>query len=197
VRVSVRIVAAMIVGSLVLVGCAALKTQEITVEMTEGPWVVDPVTFDEVGTMDITLSNSGSETHLPLVASTLQTAEALENHMSEFGTANLVDELAQDENTVRGIGAALAYGNHGHFHPGGDDEVSLPDDARVDVSPEEETTHYLFAPAAVAPGAELSISVSTGKDLMGTETATSWVVVCMNEDHFDNGEYAVFAITQP
>jgi hypothetical protein len=187
----------MIVGSLVLVGCAALQSQEIEVEMAEWPWTVDPVTFDEVGSLEITFSNGGSDTHWPLVASTLQTAEALENHLQEFGTANLIDELAQDENTERGIGAALAYGNSGHFHPGGDDEVDLPDDARVDFNPEEDTIHYLFTPTSVSPGTQISVTVSTGKDLKGTESATSWVVICMNEDHFDNGEYAVFAIAKP
>jgi len=195
--VFVRLAVATIVSSMLLVGCAALQSQEITVEMAEGPWIAAPATFDEVGTMEITFSNRGSDLHLPLVASTLQPAKELESHMAEFGTVNLINELAQDEDTELGIGAALAYGNSGHFHPGGDDEIDLPVDARVDISSDGETTHYLFAPASVAPGAQLSVSVSTGKDLKGTAGATSWVVVCMNEDHADNGEYAVFAISQP
>jgi hypothetical protein len=178
--------------TVVLAGCAAVRSQDVSVAMTEGSWSVDPVEFADAGTLNVTFNNVGTETHQPIIASTATTLEDLASHVMARGDANLVDELAGAD--VSGIGAALRYGESGHFHPGGDDAIVPPPHARVDISEDDETTHYLFS-SPVNPGtqdtASLSISNFKGDD------ANTFVVVCMNPDHANRGEYAVFGIPQP
>ena len=126
------------------------------------------------------------------IASTATTLEELAAHVEALGDANLVDELASAE--VAGIGAALRYGQSGHFHPGGDDAIVPPPHARVDISEDGETTHYLFS-SPVAPGAQATVSLSISN--FKGDDANTFVVVCMDPEHANRGEYAVFGIPQP
>jgi hypothetical protein len=159
--------------------------------MTEGSWSVDPVEFADAGTLHVTFNNVGTETHQPLIASTATTLEELASHVEALGDANLVDELARAD--VSGIGADLRYGQSGHFHLGGDDAIVPPPRARVDISDDGEITHYLFS-SPVEPGTQdtVSISISNFKG----DDANTFVVVCMEPDHANRGEYAVFGIPQ-
>lgn len=188
-RRSVQTITAAVITSALLVGCSVLRTQDVAVVMTEGAWLVDPVSFSDARGLDITFINEGAESHRPLVAATEGTIADLEAHLVEFGDANLVDELAGDD-AIRGYGAALIYGNRGHFHPGGPDVIELPPDARVQVT--EEATSYLFT-SSVAPGTEHGASLSISNFGKGGEPST-FAVVCMDPAHAGRGEYAVFGI---
>jgi hypothetical protein len=173
-----------------MAGCSALRTQDLTVVMIEGPWSVDPASFADAGSLALTFSNGGSEVHQPLLALTEGTVTDLESHLAGYGDANLVDELAGDD-ALRGYGVALLYGTRGHFHEGGPDVIELPPDARVAIS--EDTTTYLFT-SSIAPGEDHDVSLSIGNFLDGGGGAKTFAVVCMSPDHTGRGEWAVFGI---
>ncbi len=172
-----------------LTGCASLRTESVGIEMDEGPWAANPERLGTAARVEVEFTNAGDGAHRPLLATVDASPEQLRSHIERFGVANLVAELAGDPGTP-GIGAALAHGSAGHFHPA-DESPALPEDARLAFDDDGTTARFLHADW-VGPGESIRANVSSGKEPdMGS---ISFVAVCMAPEHAGRGEYAVFAI---
>lgn len=175
-----------------LAGCGLVRsTEAIQVTMGAEAWTVEPSAPDDANQLDFTFVNETSEAHSPIVVA-LATDE-------EVDPAQLVSRVV----TAAGEGSdsQLVYpagdsGRIGHHHPGGPDTPDLPDVAVTVIEDGGELIRYLFTDS-VAPGRSMTESVTAGKAefTFGVRNpGARYAVLCMNPDHFDRGEHAIFEL---
>lgn len=167
--------------------------------MGEGAWTTPPVVAD-ARTFEFTFVNDGEEEHQPVVVSSTLGGAELMGEIEERGLERFLTSLVSDDHSFGQLDAVVPdaeSGQIGHFHPGGPDAVDLPTSALVGISDGGETIHYVFT-TGVPPGgqrSESSTCCEPGMTFGERGGSTTFVVVCVNADHADRGEYALFEVS--
>ncbi len=165
------------------------RSEHVDVAMTEGPWTIEPVGIESVGTIDFTFANNGTATHRPIVVSLELPTDEVEARLQDGDTAAILDRLFQAPGATS---PRVELGAAGHFHQGSDEQSELPDDAVVRGPVGDDILRYVYTDA-VAAGERGDGSVSNKEAF---EPGISFVVLCLDPEHGGRGEYAVLGVAE-